>query len=67
MCSYKILATFPVLYNMFLMLILHIIVCTTYSPTPLLPLPTSLSPLATTSLFSISVSLLLFYMLTNLL
>ena len=59
----KVLAIFPVLYSycvVFLQLVLYIVVYTSYSPTPILPLPSSLSPLVTTSSFSIPVSLFLF-------
>ena len=55
----KALAIFPVLYSysvVFLQLISYIVVYTSYSPTPILPLPSSLSPLVATSLFSIPVS-----------
>ena len=46
--------------NLCTLLILYIVVCTSESSTPILALPTSLSPLVTMSLFSISVSLFLF-------
>ena len=39
---------------------LYLIVCTSYSPTPILSHPPSLSPLVTTSVLSISMNLLLF-------
>ena len=63
---YKISAIFPVWYNISLYIILYLIVCMSYSPSPILLLPPFLSPLVTTSLLSISVSasfLLLLYSL----
>ena len=45
--------------NISLELILYIIICTSCSPIPILPLPPSLSQLVTVSLFSLSVSQLL--------
>ena len=41
---------------------LYIVVCASYSFSPTLPLPTSLSQLVTTSLISVSVSLFLFFL-----
>ena len=41
--------------------ILHIVVCTSWFPSPFLPLSFSFSPLVTISLFSIPVSLLFCY------
>ena len=51
---YKILVRFPI--TLLLIFILYMVVCISYSPTPNLPLPSSLPKLVITSLFSISVN-----------
>ena len=48
------------LYNVSVWLILYLLFCICYSRTPILLFSSSLSPLVTTSLFSVSMSLLLF-------
>ena len=56
----------PVVYPCSLF-ILYILVCTSYYSTPILSFPPSLSPLVITSVFSIYMSLFLFFIFIHLL